>query len=66
MSDGSGIDFGTIRSRPLSQQGRDNWDRAFGKLRDISVEDKLPHKQEVEGSIPSPAIFNPEDHEQLK
>jgi hypothetical protein len=26
-------------------------------MRGISVEDKLPHKQEVEDSIPSPANF---------
>lgn len=65
MSDGSGVDFGVPRSKPYSEHGREEYDRIF-KLRDGPTVRCEPHKLETEGSIPSPAIFNPEFHEQMK
>lgn len=64
MSDGSGLDFGTIRSKAFSEHGRQEYDRIF-KSQGTSVEDGLAHTQIVEGSIPSPAI-NLQQHEQMR
>ncbi len=76
MSDGSGVDFGMPRSKPLTQQGRDNWDRinwkddeesdCFGGLKaeySAEVEFTSKGKKITNEKI---VIFNPQAHEQMK
>lgn len=72
MSDGSGLDFGTIRSRAFSEHGRQEYDRIFRKVAESIVGDSIETAKEealkeMERDYKqSKSGFIPQQHEQMR